>query len=116
MSGHYELPLWAAWAVVVITLFGSGLSLLGAIGLVRLKQFYQRAHAPTLGTTLGMVSLVVASIIFWSFTQGFLALKDLLIGLFLTVTTPVTLILLARASAFRDRIEGNKDVPPDRDD
>lgn len=116
MSGHFELPLWAAWVVVVLTLFGAGLSLLGAIGLVRLKQFYQRAHAPTLGTTMAMVAIVTASVIFWSFSQGFLALKDLLIGVFLTVTTPVTLILLARASAFRDRIEGENDVPPERED
>ena len=116
MNGHFELPLWAAWAVVILAVFGSGLSLLGAIGLVRLKQFYQRAHAPTLGTTMAMITIVVASVIFWSFSQGFLALRDLLIGVFITVTTPVTLILLARASAFRDRIEGKNDVPPDRDD
>jgi multicomponent K+:H+ antiporter subunit G len=115
MSGLAELPLWAAWAIVVLSLFGAGLSLLGAIGLVRLKQFYQRAHAPTLGTTMGMICIVAASVIFWSFALGYLAVKDLLIGLFLTVTTPVTLILLARASAYRDRIEGDKIVPLETD-
>ena len=31
--------------------------------------------------------------------------REILIGLFLTVTTPVTLILLARAALFRDRTE-----------
>jgi len=115
MSGLAELPLWAAWVVVALSLFGAGLSLLGAVGLVRLKQFYQRAHAPTLGATLGMVTIVLAAVIFWSFAQGYLALQDLLIGIFLTVTTPVTLILLARAAAYRDRMEGNNDVPPETD-
>lgn len=115
MNGLSELPLWAAWIVVALSLTGAGLSLIGAIGLVRLKQFYQRSHAPTLGTTLGMVAIVSAAVIFWSFAQGYLALQDLLIGLFLTVTTPVTLILLARAAAFRDRIEGENDVPPETD-
>ena len=115
MSGLSELPLWAAWVVVGLTVFGAGMSLLGAFGLMRLKQFYQRVHAPTLGTTLGMVAIVLASVLFWSFAKGYLAVKDLLIGLFLTVTTPVTLILLARASAYRDRMEGNNDVPAETD-
>ena len=37
--------------------------------------------------------------------------REILIGLFLTVTTPVTLILLARAALFRDRTEKAKDTP-----
>ena len=31
----------------------------------------------------------------------------------LTVTTPVTLMLLARAALYRDRVEGNPETPPD---
>jgi len=34
-----------------------------------------------------------------------------LIGVFLTITTPVTLILLARAAVYRDRVEGKADAP-----
>lgn len=113
MSGLSELPVWAAWLVVALALFGATMSLIGAIGMLRLKRFYERVHAPTLGATLGMASVVVASVIFWSFAQGYLALQDLLIGLFLTVTTPVTLILLARAAAYRDRVEGSDEVPPE---
>ena len=41
-------------------------------------------------------------------------LHELLIGLFVTVTTPVTLMLLARAAVFRDRTEGRLDVPSRR--
>jgi multicomponent K+:H+ antiporter subunit G len=51
--------------------------------------------------------------VFWSLSEGRFALRDLLIGVFLTVTTPVTLILLARAAAYRDRIEGDAQVPPE---
>lgn len=36
---------------------------------------------------------------------------EILIGIFVTVTTPVTLMLLARATLHRDRAEGNPDVP-----
>jgi len=111
MNTPSDLPLWAAWAIVVVTLCGSLLALSGSLGLVVLKRFYERVHAPTLGATLGMAMIVIASVTFWSLSEGRLALKDLLIGVFLTVTTPVTLILLARAAVYRDRVEGNDDAP-----
>lgn len=108
-----ELPLWAAWIIVVVTMAGSALALTGSVGLVILKRFYERVHAPTLGATLGMALIVIASVMFWSMTEGRLALRDLLIGTFLTVTTPVTLILLARAAVYRDRVEGDDHIPPE---
>ena len=108
-----DLPLWAAWTIVAVTICGSLLALVGSAGLVVLKRFYERVHAPTLGATLGMALIVVASVVFWSMTEGRLALRDLLIGVFLTVTTPVTLILLARATVYRDRVEGDGHIPPE---
>lgn len=113
MNTLTELPLWAALVVVAFTICGSLLALVGALGLVVLRRFYERVHAPTLGATLGMALIIIGSIIFWSFAEGRLALRDLLIGLFLTVTTPVTLILLARAAAYRDRVEGDAHIPPE---
>lgn len=107
------LPLWAAWTVAILAVTGAGLSLIGAVGLARLRRFYERVHAPTLGATLGMGLIVVASILYFSLTEGRLVLRDLLIVLFLTVTTPVTLILLARAAVYRDRTEGDPEAPPD---
>lgn len=108
-----NLPDWAAWLVVALALLGAGFSLTGAVGLVRLRTFYERVHAPTLGATLGMALIVVASVLFFSLRDGHPVLRDLLIGLFLTVTTPVTLVLLGRAATYRDRAEGNPDAPPD---
>ncbi len=108
-----DLPAWAAWLVVALALTGAAFSLTGAVGLIRLRTFYERVHAPTLGATLGMALIVAASVVFFSVAEGRPVLRDLLIGLFLTVTTPVTLILLGRAATYRDRAEGNADAPPD---
>ncbi|EHJ58348.1 monovalent cation/proton antiporter, MnhG/PhaG subunit [Novosphingobium pentaromativorans US6-1] len=36
---------------------------------------------------------------------------EILIGIFVTLTTPVTLMLLARAALYRDRRAGETDVP-----
>jgi multicomponent K+:H+ antiporter subunit G len=38
-------------------------------------------------------------------------LHEILLGVFVTATTPVTLMLLGRAAVFRDRTEGNPAVP-----
>jgi len=106
-----DLPVWAALLVAFFLILGSGLTLIGAIGAVRLKSFYQRVHAPTLGTTWGTGGILIASIIFFSVTEERLVLHEVLIAAFVTVTTPVTLMLLARAALYRDRSEGTADTP-----
>ena len=105
-----DVPAWAAIIVVALAVIGSALSLLGAVGLVRLKTFYERVHAPTLGATLGMALVLLASIVWFTTVERRFMPREILIGLFLTVTTPVTLILLARAALFRDRTEGAEDT------
>jgi len=71
-----------------------------------------RVHAPTLGTSWGAGGMVVGSVIVLSAASGRPILHDLLIGVFATVTTPVTLMMLGRASLYRDRSEGSAEVPP----
>jgi multicomponent K+:H+ antiporter subunit G len=106
-----EIPTWAVFVVVGLAVAGSAMSLLGAVGLTRLKTFYERVHAPTLGATLGMAMILAASVVWFTTVEGRFMPREILIGLFLTVTTPVTLILLARAALFRDRTEKAKDTP-----
>ncbi len=111
MNHAADLPVWVAILVAVLLLVGSGLTLLGAVGVLRLKSFYERVHAPTLGTTLGAGSILIASMIFFSVVQSRPVLHEVLIAVFLTVTTPVTLMLLVRAALYRDRSEGEPDAP-----
>ena len=112
MTHARELPVWAALLTAFFLSAGSGLTLLGAVGLLRFKTFYERMHAPTLGTTWGAGGILIASIIFHSVLQSRPVLHEILIALFVTVTTPVSLMLLARAALYRDRSEGNDGVPP----
>lgn len=108
-----DLPLWVSIAVAVLLLVGSGLTLLGAIGLLRLPSFYERIHAPTLGTSCGVLAIILASILFFSVAASRAVVHEVLIGIFVTLTTPITLILLARAALHRDRVEGKQSVPAD---
>lgn len=59
-----DLPIWVVILVSGLLLIGSALTLLGAIGLLRLPTFYERIHAPTLGTSWGVGAIMLASIIY----------------------------------------------------
>lgn len=116
MSEAGELPAWAALLTAFLVLLGSSVTLIGSIGLLRLGNFYARVHAPTLGTTLGMASILAGSALFFSVLEARAVLHEILIAVFVTLTTPVTLMLLVRAALYRDRTEGSSDVPPADDE
>lgn len=111
MSHAADLPLWVAVLVAAFLLLGAGLTLIGSIGFYRLRLFYDRIHAPTLGTSWGTAGIVMASMICFSVLQSRPVFHEILVGIFVTVTTPVTLMLLGRAALYRDRAEGNPVVP-----
>jgi multicomponent K+:H+ antiporter subunit G len=102
-----DLPAWAAIITAILVFTGSATTLVGSLGLLRFKGFYERLHAPTLGTTVGTGCIALASMIAFSALQTRLALHEILIVVLVTVTTPVTLMVLIRAALFRD--EGEKE-------
>lgn len=93
----------AAVIVGLLVLFGSTITVLGTIGLLRLKTFYERVHPPTLGFTMGTASLVLATVIAFAGSASGPVVNVVLVLVFVTLTTPVTMMLLARAALFRDR-------------
>lgn len=107
-----DLPLWAAILVAVLMLAGAAITLIGSLGLLRLKSFYDRVHAPTLGTTLGTMLICLGSIVCFSALRSRPVVHEILIVVFVTLTTPVSFMLLGRAALYRDRTEGNPGVPP----
>ncbi|MDQ2704078.1 MAG: monovalent cation/H(+) antiporter subunit G [Pseudomonadota bacterium] len=107
-----SLPAWAALLTAFFVLVGAGLALFGAIGTLRFATFFERVHAPTLGTSWGTGAMVMGSILYFSVLGSRPVVHEILIGVFITVTTPVTLMLLARAVLYRDRSEGVATVPP----
>ena len=106
------LPWWAETLVAALVILGAAVAALGSFGLVRLPTFFRRIHAPTLGATLGVWCMTLATIIYFS-VQGFhLFLHAILITFFVALTAPVTTIFLMRAALFRERQHGNPKVPP----
>jgi multicomponent K+:H+ antiporter subunit G len=107
------VPDWLAIVVAVVVLAGAIITLLGTTGLVRFATFYQRIHAPTLGASFGAALVLLGSSLYSSFGLGYPVLHEVLVFIFILVTTPVTLMLLARAALYRDRAEGDPSVPAD---
>ncbi|HET6322741.1 MAG TPA: monovalent cation/H(+) antiporter subunit G [Hyphomicrobium sp.] len=111
MTVPEDLPAWAAILTSVLVLTGAALTLIGTIGLLRLKNFYARVHPPTLGTTLGIGCVLLASMLYFSVLQSRPAVHEVLIAIFVTITTPITLMLLVSAALRRDWMIGDPEVP-----
>lgn len=98
-----ELPLWVSLTASVLLVISGLLTLIGSIGLLRLEHLYERMHAPTLGTTLGTFCLLLASVLIASTLQDRPIFHELLITLFLIITSPVTAILLMQSAIHRQQ-------------
>jgi multicomponent K+:H+ antiporter subunit G len=105
------LPLWAEVLTAVFAVLGAAFAAIGSFGLVRLPTFFHRVHAPTLGATIGVWCITLATIIYFSVQGDSLFLRAVLITLFVALTAPVTTIFLMRATLFRERQKGGA-VPP----
>lgn len=101
------------WIVASLILLGSVFALIGSIGLWKLPDFFMRLHGPTKATTLGVGSLVIGSLIYFSTLGEGLSMHELLITLFLFMTAPVSANLLAKAAMHQrlKRVERTRGQP-----
>ena len=102
-----------SWAAGILIVAGALLAFSGSLGLLTLRTFYERVHPPTMGTTLVTGLILLGSMLYFASLGGRPFVHEILIGVFMTVTTPVTYMLLVRAALHRDLIEGRD---PTRED
>ncbi|NGM88099.1 cation:proton antiporter [Parapusillimonas sp. SGNA-6] len=114
-----DLPLWVAVPVALLLIISGLITLTGSLGLLRLPTFYTRIHAPTLGNTLGVFCVLVASVLVSSTLEQRVVVHQLVITMLLVITSPVTAMLLMRAAIRRkakmedpDNPESPIDPPP----
>ncbi|MBC2311340.1 monovalent cation/H(+) antiporter subunit G [Listeria booriae] len=84
--------------ISVMILLGASLSILAAIGVIRLPDVYTRTHAAGISNTFGVSLLLFATVGYFFHTgQGFNA-RVLLAVLFIYLTTPIASHLINRAA------------------
>ncbi len=86
------------WIISICLLSGGLFVLLGSVTLLKLPDFYTRLHGPTKATTLGLGSLVLASLLYFNFQLEQLSLQQLLLALFLFISAPITAHLLIKVA------------------
>lgn len=104
------LPPWPEIVVALLLLASGVVVLVAASGLLRLADFFARMHAPALASTLAAWIVTFASILHFSTRGGGLVLHVWLVIIVLSITAPVTTVVLARAALFRRRRAGD-DLP-----
>ncbi|WP_375607883.1 MULTISPECIES: monovalent cation/H(+) antiporter subunit G [unclassified Bartonella] len=96
-----DVSLVVSIAVTFFLILGSGLTLIGTIGLVRLPTFYKRLHMLSLSTSWGAGSILIASFLYSIFIDHHFVFHEFLLMIFLFITMPVASMLVSQASAYR---------------
>lgn len=107
------LEIIGIYAVAVCLLIGAFFALVGVIGLLKFNDSMTRLHAPTKVGTVGIGSLLLASILH-SYLLGEGSFHELLIMAFLFVTAPISANFMAKVNIHHKSCE-TPPAPP-RDD
>ncbi len=107
-----SVPVWVEVVVSVLLVLSGLFVVVSAAGVLWLQDFFLRMHPPALAYTFGSWCVTLAGILYFSMREGRLLLYPWLIIIMLSITVPVTTLLLARVALFRRRSAGVADTPP----
>jgi multicomponent K+:H+ antiporter subunit G len=100
---NVTMSVWIAVPAGLLLIAGGLMTLIGASGLVRLRDFYARMHPPTMGATLGTACVLLSSMLVSASVLDRFVVHEIVIALFLLATSPVSAITLMRAAISRTR-------------
>jgi multicomponent K+:H+ antiporter subunit G len=106
-----EVPFWVEVVVAALLAASGVFVVISALGFLLLKGFFVRMHPPALAYTFGSWSVSLAGILYFSMLEARVVLRPGLIVIMLSITVPVTTVLLARVALFRRRAAGTADTP-----
>lgn len=107
-----SIPLWAEILVATLLLASALFTLVSAWGVVRLKDFFERLHPPALVVTWSAWCVSFATMLYFSLRSEQLDLRGWVLIILLSITVPITTVLLSRAALFRGRNAGDPRLPP----
>jgi len=105
------LPLWVTIPATVLLVLAGLTTLIGSFGLLRLPDFFSRMHGPSMTNTVAAGATLVASMLVASAIVGRPIIHELLITLFVSMSAPITAIMLLQAALYRNKARHSRDVP-----
>lgn len=103
MIAAADLPAWAVIPISLLLIVGGIVTLIGSLGLLRLPDFFARMHGPSMGNTVGTGCVLLASLLTSSALAGRPVVHELLITLFIVMSSPVTSMMLVQAALYRNQ-------------
>lgn len=99
MSVNQLIEIMAA----LLILFGSIVSVISALGMIRLPDVYTRSHAATKSATMSVLCCLLGAFIYFWIHDGYVSIRLILGIIFVFITAPVAGHLVCRA-AYRSRV------------
>lgn len=96
------MDLIAEYLIAGLLVIAGVFGLVGSFGLLKLPDPMTRLHAPTKATTVGVGSVLIASMLYFWIFEGVLSWHELMITLFLLLTSPITANFIAKAHLHRE--------------
>lgn len=91
------------WGAVGLILLSSIISVISALGMIRLPDVYTRSHAATKSSTLSVLTCLLGAFIYFWVHDGYISIRLILGILFVFFTAPVAGHLICRA-AYRSKV------------
>ena len=101
------LPLWVTIPGTVLLVLGGLATLVGSLGLLRLRDFFSRMHGPSMTNTMGVGAVLLTSMLALPAWTGRPMFHELLIALLLLTSAPISTSLLIQAALYRARVRGS---------
>lgn len=98
---NQQLALIPSLLIAFLLMLGALFTLIGSFGLIRFKDFTDRIHAPTIGNTLGAGLVLLSSVLLSCYLAERVFFHEMVIIIFLFLTSPASAILLMRSFTLR---------------
>lgn len=103
-----NVPFLPSIIISLLLIMGGIVTLIGTLGLLRFNDFTGRIHATTLGNTLGSVLVLAASCLLSWYIRDRVFFHEIIIVIFLFITSPISAMLLMRSYTLRqERMENH---------
>ena len=97
---------------VIFVMLGALISAFAAIGLIRLKDVYSRAHAAGKAATLGAMFLLFGAFLYFIGTEGYVNMQLIIGIIFVLITGPLSSHMIMKA-AYNIQTPYSKDTKVD---